>query len=318
MNALARSTLIGLCLCTTPAFGSTCDSIPEGYIDLFLDAVDGLEAQVQEAIERINAISLPPLARSLLPSDILDLDTDVFEDLFGNSTERREALTDTLEDFDIFQELVDNANDLIGLENGELGIECAFNETAEKYTFDVTLVGSVPDLSPGDPLTPSAWLLPNEFPSLDLTVSTFRVGYQLRLPLALYKKLNKFILGETMVTFDIEFVADAAKDLAILEDETTVNFDGSLWLNVTFDYSSISKLSFEGSLSASLDASTSTGTATPNLSLEAVDAKIFDGEPRESPGIFYFPPFRFPFPSSIPSDIVQLVVHLRSIGPFLV
>ena len=125
------------------------DAIPADYIGLFLDAIDILEIEVDTAMNFFNGLGYPPFGNTLLPSEILNVKNDVFDTLFGNATERREAWGHLesasvandrrgLNTVDIGQEIAGNANNIAGFENGQLHLRGEFDQTAEKYKFEVT------------------------------------------------------------------------------------------------------------------------------------------------------------------------------------
>jgi hypothetical protein len=64
-------------------------------------------------------------------------------------------------------------------------------------------------------------------------------------------------------------------------DASTVKFDGTMDLDVAFEYSTISDWLFTGSYSASLTAESTTGTAVANLGIRGGDDDMFDDKPRE-------------------------------------
>lgn len=159
----------------------------------------------------LNDIGLPPLETSLRPSDIIDLQGELFDELFGNETERSEWLNVT-SDIDIEAKLQSNLVYVIG--NPELNLTCSLNETLERFKLDVVMKGSVDASSVS--VVPQVSLLPDSFPSLDLNVSTLDFGYELRLPINLNLARKRFTLGDTQVDFWTKFSAVASQDLPVL------------------------------------------------------------------------------------------------------
>ena len=149
-----------------------------------------------------------------------------------------------------------------------------------------TLDGTIPEFSPSNLRSPALWLLSNGLPSLDLVDPVVRIGYKLTLPFIVYKKLNRITLGETEIRLDTEIFSSVEKDLPIrpplIVGGSDIKFAGSFFLNSTFSHSNWGESSHEGGFWASLDASSSDGTSTPNLSLHSTDVKMYDDEPRES------------------------------------
>jgi hypothetical protein len=192
--------------------GSASCIIDQNYNDLLLSALNQLSDNFADVIAlSLNDIGLPPLETSLRPSDIIDLQGELFDELFGNETERSEWLNVT-SDIDIEAKLQSNLVYVIG--NPELNLTCSLNETLERFKLDVVLKGSVDASSVS--VEPQVSLLPDSFPSLDLNVSTLDFGYELRLPINLNLARKRFTLGDTQVDFWTKFSAVASQDLPVL------------------------------------------------------------------------------------------------------
>ena len=192
--------------------GSASCIIDQNYNDLLLSALNQLSDNFADVIAlSLNDIGLPPLETSLRPSDIIDLQGELFDELFGNETERSEWLNVT-SDIDIEAKLQSNLVYVIG--NPELNLTCSLNETLERFKLDVVMKGSVDASSVS--VVPQVSLLPDSFPSLDLNVSTLDFGYELRLPINLNLARKRFTLGDTQVDFWTKFSAVASQDLPVL------------------------------------------------------------------------------------------------------
>ena len=116
------------------------------------------------------------------------------------------------------------------------------------------------------------FLPPQSFPSLILDVSSVDVGYELKLPLSLYRGLNKlFLLGKTQATLFVDLTAATSEDLPILSN-VNITFDGDFDFNATLSYSSIQGISSSGQFNSKL----SVEVFDKFVGIRAQDVNIFD------------------------------------------
>lgn len=265
-------------LTTTHAATTNCADLPSAYNAYFQQALDDLSIQIDTGVvSSLDAIGLAPLANSLPISDILDMKTQVFEELFGTQAER-EAWLNVTTDIDISGTLNANLADVFGADAAVLTLSCVLYDTLERFELTATVSGSA-DVD-GTSFTPAMSMLPESFPALDTTITTLNAIYELTLPMTIDLKRKQFSSGEIKAKFDTSFSGSVSQDLQIL-DNASIKFDGTLDLVAAFEYSSISDLVFAGSYDASLTAETTTGTVTTNLGIRGADDDIFDDKPRE-------------------------------------
>lgn len=252
----------------------------------FLNGLDELQVKVDDLVNvGMNSLGLGPLSGSLLPTDIFDLKTQVydtlFEDFFFEDETEREEWIEITEGLNIAQALENK------LPAANVDISCDFfNETSSedseenivRFKVIVAVNGSaiVNDLD----VSPTATFLPEGLESLDIVEPTIEVEYGLAFPLTLSLNLKKALIGEIEASLSAELSASVSKDLSIL-DSTRVAFTGDIGLGVELLYSSFNGFLSTGSFDASLLAEASTDYGTADLGLTADDANIFDEKPRK-------------------------------------
>ena len=212
---------------------------------------------------------------SLAISEVLDIQTELFDSLFGDETQR-DAWINAGSDVDIEAELSANLANVIG--SPELDLTCSFNETLESFSLDVDLAGSVQGSSLSA-IAPQISLLPDSLPAFDLDIPTLNFGYKLTFQINVGK--NKFLLGETKIDFFLDFLATASQDLPILPS-ADVSLTGTLGVEANFTYSSLAQgWAYVGGYLGTLDAAASAAPSVANLGLRVYDGDMFDDEPRE-------------------------------------
>ena len=247
--------------------------IGEEYKDLFLQALDEMEEKIQDDVkERIDNLGLGPLGLSF-SEDILNVKEDVFDSLFPPAD--RDAWFDDVNEVDLEAKL--QAELILG---GSLEVNCGLETNPERLEFGLIFKSSVIAVTlPVEVSSSSIAVLPDPLPVLDLDVDDPMIEYNLTLPFVISLDANQVSLGEVKVNVDASIDASISQDLPILLNDEAVTFVGTISAFVSFDYSSYSQLTYDGSylLDASVDAS-STNTVA-NLALTAHDDNFFDSKP---------------------------------------
>jgi hypothetical protein len=134
-------------------------------------------------------MGLGPFGNSLLAHNIYDFKDGLFEELFGTKEECTTWINGTTGSaIEVYKKLNANIINVVG--DASLDAMCVTEN--DKYRMDLTVHGSLPYV---DAFEPKVTLLPPQsFPSLILDVSSVDVGYELKLPLSLYRGLNKLFL----------------------------------------------------------------------------------------------------------------------------
>lgn len=272
--------LLGLFLLTPSGLAGTCN-LPLGYDKYFLQALDDLESTtITKITDGLEDIGLGPLGNSLLVSSILDLKYDVFEKLFGNEIERAQWFNVTSEVLDIGSTLESNKINVAG-GAANLAISCVFNETAERFSFDLNVASPDIDWNMSGFSSADVTFLPDSLPALDMSTPNLTLAYDLHIPLTVSLKLKKFFIGEVTANLSAQFEAGLSKSLPILPNNN-VTFEGQFNLNASFSYSSISEWSLEGDFDASLEAKTALDEVqVATLGVRAFDNDLFDTKPRK-------------------------------------
>jgi hypothetical protein len=276
-----RHRFLHLSLLVSPVFGGvSCDDLPREFSDLFLSALDEIETRVSDEVDSVfDEIGFGPLGTSLLVHDIYNFKAGLFQNLFGTKEERNlwiNGTTGTV--IDIYEELNANIANVTG--NASLNVSCFLSDTDgdaldDKYVMDLTVRGSLPSL---DSLVPKVTILPSQsFPSFVLNVSAIDVEYELKLPLTLYRGINKlFLLGDTQAALALNFDAAISESLPILLSEN-ITFAGAFDFGALLSYSAINGCSSSGSFSTSLVADIDGSY----VGFRAQDDNIFDSNPRK-------------------------------------
>jgi hypothetical protein len=275
--------IIGLVALSTPsrtkthAASTDCADLPSAYNAYFQQALDDISNQIDtEIVSGLDAVGLAPLTDSLLISDLFDMKAQVFDELFGSQAERQ-AWLDVSTDIDISGALSANLANVLG-DAAVLTLSCVLDNTLERFKLSATVSGSA--VIDGSSVTPALSMLPDLFPPLNATIPTMTAAYELTLPLTIDLKRRQFSSGEIKAKFNASLTGSLSQELQIL-DASTVKFDGTMDLDVAFEYSTISDWLFTGSYSASLTAESTTGTAVANLGIRGGDDDMFDDKPRE-------------------------------------
>ncbi len=238
-----------------------------------MSALDALETRVADEVDAaFEEIGLGPFGNSLLAHNLYDFKDGLFEELFGTKEERTAWINGTTGSaIEVYKELNANIINVVG--NASLDVMCVTEN--DKYRMDLTVRGSLPYV---DAFEPKVTLLPPQsFPSLILDVSSIVVGYELKLPISLYRGLNKlFLLGETQATLYVDLAAAISEDLPILSN-ANITFDGRFDFNAALSYSSIQGLSTSGRFNSTLDAE----VFDKFVGIRAQDDNIFDAVPRK-------------------------------------
>ncbi len=270
--------LLHLTLMISPAVGgNTCENLPREFADLFMSALDALETRVADEVDAaFGEIGLGPFGNSLLPHNLLDFKADLFEELFGTKDVRTAWINGTTGSaIEVYKKLNANIINVVG--DASLDVKCVTEE--DKYRMDLTVSGSIPYVDALPYVTASSVTLlpPQSFPSLSLNASTIYVGYELKVPLSLFRGLNKlFLLGETQATLSVDLAAAISEDLPILSN-ASISFDGRFDLDAALSYSSIQGLSSSGRFNSTLSAE----VFDKFVGLRAQDGNIFDAVPRK-------------------------------------
>lgn len=276
-----RQLLLHLTLLATPVLGEgSCDDLPIEFSDLFLSALDAIETRVSDEVDTVfDEIGLGPLGDSLLVRDIYNFKSGLIENLFGTKEERTSWINGTTgSGIDIYEALNSNITNVVGYES--FNVSCLISDTDndavnDKYVMDLTVRGSIPSV---DSLLPKAMLLPQPFPSFGLVISASDGDYEFKLPLTLYRGLNKlFQLGETQATLALDFTAAISESLPILSN-ASITFSGAFDFGALLSYSSIHGPTSSGSFSTNLSAV----VGDSYVGVRSHDVNIFDSNPRKS------------------------------------
>lgn len=180
-------------------------------------------------------------------------------------------------DVDIETHLQSNLANVIG--SPSLDLNCSHNANLERFSFDVTIIGGISGSSTA--LTSQASLLPESFPTLDLSIPTLDFGYEAHFSLSINAQKAKFTVGETKLHFFTQFLATASQALPILSS-TNVTFNGTLGMDAEFSYSSFGHgWTYHGGYLGSLDAAVNATPGVTSLGLRAFEDDMFDDKPRE-------------------------------------
>jgi hypothetical protein len=251
----------------------SCQELNREFSDLFLKALGDIETRIGvEVDDVIDEIGLGLFGTSLIVGELFNFRADMFEKLFGTSGERSKWINGTTsDDISILAMLSTNIANVAGIDR--LNVTCILLN--DMYTVDIIVQGSIN--VDGD-IDPQVTLLPAQyFHPLGLNVSTFDVEYELKMPFALYRGINKIVhLGETQAKLSVQLDASISESLPILVDDS-IDFNGVFGLNASLSYSSIQGITPVGSFVADLIAD----LAGQYVGLKAEDDDIFDYNPRE-------------------------------------
>lgn len=286
-----RRSLIALLALTTaiPSVqGQNC-LLPETFNPYFQAALDDIDSTLStHVVGGLNDIGLGPIAE-LSANDLVNFKENIFEPLFGNNIERNEWINITAA-VDVAAQLESRLDNVIGSIPPELSITCELEttddledgETPYRFAMELVLAGSFQgtdlDLTS---LSPKIAVLPEDlFDPLALTMEALSADYDLRLPLTIDTKRRKFMIGDIYIMLEAALKMNVWQSIP-LTDTVSQTFQGSLALDVSLLYSSVSDWTYTASFDTSLTAETSDGTVVANLGLIAADDDLFDDKPRE-------------------------------------
>jgi hypothetical protein len=255
---------------------NNCQPLPANISNLFLTALDNLEARFSNDVDIVfEEAGLGPLGTSLWIGDIYNFRGDLFEKLFGTSNERELWINNAKDSsLDIYTKLNANVQSVIGADHDSLTLSCV--SLPEMYTVDLTINGSIPNLSLGELVPQIALLPPGAFLPMGLKDVTVGANYVVHLPFKLYPRNKIAHLGETKAVLTVRVDASISEMLPILPSEN-ISFIGDFDLEGSYSYSSIQGFLPSGSFDASLDADLDGNM----IGLKAHDNDIFDNNPRE-------------------------------------
>ena len=280
-----------LAITTTIPFtqGQNC-LLPETFNPYFQAALDDVESTfTNDVVGGLSDIGLGPIAQ-LSINDLIDFKQSIFEPLFGNPVQRNEWINVTSV-LNVKAQLESKLDDIIGSIPPGLSMTCELETTDDleeeelpyRFGMEFVLTGSLL----GDDLdltllSPKIAVLPEDsFNPLELTVQALSIDYALTLPLTIDTKRRKFMIGEITISLEGSLNTDVLQSISLTET-VSQDFQGSLALDMTLSYSSVSDWAYTASFESSLTAETSVGTAVANLGLVAMDDDLFDDKPRES------------------------------------
>ena len=270
------------------ALGQDC-LLPQTFNPYFQAALDDVESTLMnDVVSELDEIGFGPISQ-LSINNLINFKEDIFDPLFGNPIERN-AWINVTTDVDVKTQLESNLDAVIGSISPELSASCQLEITDDleegdlpyRFAVDLVLSGSIlgTDLDLTS-LSPKIAVLPEDsFDPLALTFDTLTVNYEMKLPFTIDTKRRKFMIGEILITFEGALGMNVLQSISLTES-ISQNFQGSLTLDASLSYSSISDWTYTASFVASLTAETSVGPAVTNLGLIASDDDLFDDKPRE-------------------------------------
>ena len=241
-----------------------------------------LESHFQtEIVDGLNRIGLP-LVPGLGLSDVLDLKSTVFDELFGSVEDRAAWLDSTAAAVDVKQIVLANAaSELVGSLGATIDVGCSHNADLQRYSMDIVVDGSVAALALDDDSL-AASFLPESLGLVDISSPVFDITYGAHIPIHLDLAAKKIALGDVAADLSVKLSAELeVSALPILEGQGSVTLTGSGSMAGTFAYSRIKGWTSTGSLDAALDATAVAGgtTSLANIGLRTQDNDIFDTTP---------------------------------------
>lgn len=269
---VSRLSLIGLFFFSPLlALADTCN-LPQGYESYFLQALAEVEDSIDTKVkDGLDSIGLGPLGSSLPVSNVLDFKSEVFVKLFGEVQDRASLFNITSDVLNIADTLESNVETLTG-GAAKLSLNCDFDEEKKLFSFNAVVMNS--DVGKLIEETAEVTLLPAAFPPFDMITPTLNLAYNLGVPLQISLQSKRFFIGEVTADLSAKFVAELSQPLDILDD-STITFTGSLDLDASLSYSSITDFAQTGNFTAALNAATDPN-GVPNLGIRATDDNIFD------------------------------------------
>ena len=255
--------------------GADC-TVSEEFGDLFLKAIDALEARVETQVRGgLNDLGLGPLADTLPFSDIVDLKDDVFDKLMGipqGEVDRSSWIDEELQNY--FSNSLESLN--FPAQDYELIVNCPVDESGEILSFELFFNATYqPDVSQ---LPANMQVLPGDMPPLDLTLDPDVIAYSLEFPL-IVDLTSTYTLGETKVDLTAGLSGSVSQNLPILPNDGEVLFEGNMILTAAFGFSSIHGWDATGSYDVDISVEAGTNGVIANLGLTAHDSNMFDSAP---------------------------------------
>ena len=177
-----------------------------------------LESHFQtEIVDGLNRIGLP-LVPGLGLSDVLDLKSTVFDELFGSVEDRAAWLDSTAAAVDVKQIVLANAaSELVGSLGATIDVGCSHNADLQRYSMDIVVDGSVAALALDDDSL-AASFLPESLGLVDISSPVFDITYGAHIPIHLDLAAKKIALGDVAADLSVKLSAELeVSALPILE-----------------------------------------------------------------------------------------------------